>query len=141
MLTAEILDAIGGLTSHIKIYAARLPSVVHLNAVPSGVKPSIEAIDSFETIVSRTRSQSAGTPYKGLNEYLVSSLEAFEIGNLLGAVQPLLTVLDHLERMQSEKAIEVGRLDEQRLKEYRVSLRKVLPGNQPELDGAGGQVS
>ena len=141
MLTAEVLDAIGGLTSHIKIYAAHLPSVVHLNVVPSGVKPSIEAIDNYEIIVSRTRSQSAGTPYKGLNESLVSSLEAFEIGNLLGAVQPLLTVLDHLGRMQSEKAIEVGRLDEQRLKEYRSALSKILPGNQPELDGAGGRIS
>lgn len=134
MLTAEILDAIGGLTSLIRVYAANLPSVVHLNAVPSGVKPSIEGIDQYETIISRTRSQSAGTPYKGLNEPFVSSLEAFEIGNLLGAIQPLLSVLDHLERMQSEKEIEVGRLDEQRLKEYRAALRKVLPGNRPELD-------
>ncbi|NJN35849.1 MAG: hypothetical protein HC794_00860 [Nitrospiraceae bacterium] len=141
MLTAEFLDALGGLTSHIKIYATRLPSVVHLKAVPSGVKPSLEAIDSYETIVSRTRSQTAGTPYKGLNESLVSSLEAFEMGNLLGAVQPLLSVLDHLERLQSEKEIEVGRLDEQRFKEYRAALHKVLPGNQPELDGSGGGVS
>jgi hypothetical protein len=141
MLTGDFLDAIGGLAALIKVYAAKLPSVVRLDAVPSGVKPSMEAIDSYETIVSRTRSQSAGTPYKGLNESFVSSLEAFEIGNLLGAVQPLLMVLDHLERMQSEKQINVGRLDEQRLKEYRAALRKILPGNQPELDGAGGGVS
>ncbi|MGE0467946.1 MAG: hypothetical protein AB7L09_09785 [Nitrospira sp.] len=141
MLTGDLLDAIGGLAALIKVYAAKLPSMVRLNAVPSGVKPSMEAIDSYETIVSRIRSQSAGTPYKGLNESFVSSLEAFEIGNLLGAVQPLLMVLDHLERMQSEKEINVGRLDEQRFKEYRVALRKVLPGNQPELDGAGGGVS
>lgn len=141
MLTGDLLDAIGGLAALIKVYATKLPSMVRLNAVPSGVKPSMEAIDSYETIVSRIRSQSAGTPYKGLNESFVSSLEAFEIGNLLGAVQPLLMVLDHLERMQSEKEINVGRLDEQRFKEYRVALRKVLPGNQPELDGAGGGVS
>ncbi len=141
MLTGDFLDAIGGLAALIKVYAAKLPSAVRLNAVPSGVKPSIEAIESYETIVSRARSQSAGTPYKGLNESLVSSLEAFEIGNLLGAVQPLLMVLDHLERMQSEKAINVERPNEQRLKEYRAALRKVLPGNQPELDGAGGGAS
>ena len=134
MLTAELLDAIGGLTSLIKIYAAKLPPVVHLNAVPSGVKPSLEAVDDYETIVSRARSQSAGTPYKGLNEPFVSSLEAFEIGHLLGAIQPLLSVLDHVERMHSEKEIEVGRVDEQRLREYRAALRKVLPGNRPELD-------
>ncbi len=134
MLTAELLDAVGGLTSRIKIYATKLPSVVHLNVVPSGVKPSPEAIDTYESIVSRASSQSAGTPYKGLKECFVSSLEAFEVGNLLGAIQPLLSVLDHVERMQSEQEIEVGRVDEQRLREYRAALRKVLPGNRPEID-------
>jgi hypothetical protein len=138
MLTAEVLDAVGGLLSHIKLYAAKLPPVVHLSAVPSGVKPSFEAVDNFETIVSRVRSQSAGTPYKALNEPLVSSLEAFEIGNLLGAVQPLLSALDHLERMQQDKTIEFGRVDDKRLTEYRAALHRILPGNQPELDGAGG---
>jgi hypothetical protein len=68
----------------------------------------------------------------------VSSLEAFEIGNLLGAVQPLLSVLDHLERMQRDKEIEMGQVDEKRVNEYRAALHKVLPGNKPELDGAGG---
>ncbi|MDF0650336.1 MAG: hypothetical protein CV081_04770 [Nitrospira sp. LK265] len=137
MLTTEVLDTVGGLTSHLKSFAAKLPPVVHLSSLPSGVKPSFEAVDGYETIVSRARSQSAGTPYKSLNESLVSSLEAFEIGNLLGAVQPLLSALDHLERMQRDKEIEMGRTDEKRLKEYRTALHKVLPGNKPELDGAG----
>lgn len=138
MLTGDVLDAVGGLMSHIKSYAAKLPPIVHLSALPSGVKPSFEAIDSYETIVSRVRSQSAGTAYKALNESLVSSLEAFEIGNLLGAIQPLLSALDHVERMQRDQEIEMGRMDEKRLKEYRAALHKVLPGNKPELDGAGG---
>jgi hypothetical protein len=138
MLTTELLDGVGGLTSHLKSYAAKLPTVIHLSALPSGLKPSFEAVDSYETIVSRIRNQSAGTPYKVLNESLVSSLEAFEMGNLLGAVQPLLAALDHLERMQLAKEIEVGRMDDKRLKEYRAALHKVLPGNKPELDGAGG---
>jgi len=141
MLTAEVLDAIGGLTAHIRTYAAKLPPIVHLSAVLSGVKPSVEAVDSYETIVSRIRSQSAGTPYKGLNESFVSSLEAFEMGNLIGSVQPLLSVLDHVERMQRDNEIEVRQIDEKRLKDYRSVLRKVLPGNQPELDGSGGGVS
>lgn len=140
MLTAEVLDAIGGLTAHVKAYASTLPSVVHLKAVPSGVKPSVGAIDSYEMIVSRTQGQSAGTPYKALNESLVCSLEAFEQGNLIGTVQALLAVIDQLERMQRDEEIEVGRVDEKRLTEYRVALRKVLPGNQPELDGAGGSL-
>ncbi|MBX3307636.1 MAG: hypothetical protein KF751_16455 [Nitrospira sp.] len=137
MLTAEVLDAIGGLTAHVKAYAAILPSFVHLKAVPSGVKPSAEAMDSYELIVTRTQRQSAGTPYKGLNESFVCSLEAFEQGNLIGTVQALLTVIDQLERMQRDEEIEVRRTDEKRLTEYRVALRKVLPGNQPELAETG----
>lgn len=138
MLTTEVVDTLGGLTAHLKSYAAKLPPIVHLRLLPTGVKPSLEAVDGYETIVSRARSQSAGTPFKSLNESLVSSLEAFEIGNLLGAVQPLLSALDHLERMQRDKEIEIGRTDEKRLQDYRAALQKILPGNQPELDGAGG---
>ena len=137
MQTADVLDAMGGLVAQVKMYAAKLPPIVHLSAVPTGVKPMFEAVEEYEEIVSRFRSQSAGTPYKGLNELFVESLEAFEVGRLLGSVQPLLSVLDHLERMQRDKEIEIGRSDEKRTGEYRSSLNKILPGNKPELDGAG----
>ena len=93
--------------------------------------------EEYEEIVSRFRSQSAGTPYRGLNELFVESLEAFEVGRLLGSIHPLLSVLDHLERMQRDKEIEVGRIDQGRTGEYRSVLNKILPGNKPELDGAG----
>ncbi len=137
MQTADVLDTIGGLAAQLKAYAAKLPAVVHLTAVPSGVKPKLEAIEDYEEIVSRFRNQSAGTLYKRLNESLLESLEAFEAGKLLGSVQPLLAALDHLERMQLDHEIEVGRIDEKRMSEYRVVLNKILPGNKPELDGAG----
>jgi hypothetical protein len=137
MQTADVLDAMGGLVAQLKIYAAKLPPIVHLSSVPTGVKPKFEAVEEYEEVVSRFRSQSAGTPYKGLNELFVDSLEAFEVGRLLGSVQPLLSVLDHLERMQRDKEIEIGRIDEKRAGEYRSALNKILPGNKPELDGAG----
>jgi hypothetical protein len=137
MQTADVLDAIGGLVAHLNVYAAKLPPIVHLSAVPTGVKPKFEAVEEYEDIVSRFRSQSTGTAYKGLNELFVESLEAFEVGRLLGSVQPLLAVLDHLERMQRDKEIEIGRIDEKRTGEYRATLNKILPGNKPELDGAG----
>ena len=137
MQIGDVLDVVGGLTSQLKAYAAKLPSIVHLTAVPTGVKPKPEAVDDYESIVSRFRNQSAGTPYKGLNESFVESLEAFEVGKLLGSVQPLLATLDHLERMQGDKEIIVGRVEEKRIVEYRSALHKILPGNKPELDGAG----
>src|SRR4026207_332583 len=99
MQTGEVLDAIGGLSSQLKAYAAKLPAIVHLTVVPTGIKPKLEAIDDYEAIVSRFRNQSAGTAYKGLNEAFVESLEAFEVGKLLGSVQPSLAMLDHLMPM------------------------------------------
>jgi hypothetical protein len=137
MQTGDVLDVVGGLTSQLKIYAAKLPAIVHLAVVPTGIKPKPEAIDDFEAMISRFRSQSAGTVYKGLNDAFVEALEAFEVGKLLGSVQPLLAVLDHLERMQRDKEIEMGQVDEKRIAEYRAALHKILPGNKPELDGAG----
>ena len=80
MQTADVLDAMGGLVAQVKMYAAKLPPIVHLSAVPTGVKPKCEAVEEYEVIVSRFRSQSARTPYKCLNELFVESLEAFEVG-------------------------------------------------------------
>ena len=137
MHTADLLDTIGGLTSRLKVYASKLPPIVHLTAVPTGVKPQFEAIEEYEDLVSRIRVQSAGTPYKTLNESLLESLEAFEAGRLLGAIQPLLALLDQIERMKADQEIEVGRIDERRIQEYRSVLRKILPGNKPELEETG----
>ena len=137
MQTGDVLDTIGGLSSQLKTYAAKLPAIVHLTVVPTGIKPKPEAIDEYEAIVSRFRNQSAGTVYKGLNEAFVESLEAFEVGKLLGSVQPLLAVLDHLERMQRDNEITADQTDARRIGEYRAGLHKILPGNKPELDGAG----
>jgi hypothetical protein len=137
METQDVLDAIGGLTSQLKSYAAKLPAIVLLTMVPTGIKPKFEAVEEYEAIVSRFRHHSAGTAYKSLNDSLVESLEAFEVGKLLGSVQPLLAVLDHVERMQRDKEIGVKPMDEKRIAEYRAALHKILPGNKPELDGAG----
>jgi hypothetical protein len=137
MQTADLLDTIGGLTSRLKVYAAKLPPVVHLAAVPTGVKPQPETIEEYEDLVSRIRIQSAGTPYKTLNDPLLESLEAFESGRLLGAIQPLLALLDQLERMKADQEIEVGRIDEKRIHEYRAALRRIMPGNKPELEETG----
>jgi hypothetical protein len=137
MQTGDVLDAIGGLSSQLKSYAAKLPAIVHLTVVPTWIKPTPEAVDKYESIVSRFRNQSTGTAYKSLNDAFVESLEAFEVGKLLGSVQPLLAILDHLERMKRDNEITADQADARRMAEYRIGLHKILPGNKPELDGAG----
>jgi hypothetical protein len=137
METSAVLDSLGSLISQLKNYAARLPPVVHLTVVPSGIKPQPEAVDVFEQTLSRFREQSGRTVFKGLQDLLIESLEAFEVGNLLGAVQPLLAVLDQIDRMRRDKEIPVAPTEEKRIVEYRVALHRILPGSQPELEGAG----
>jgi hypothetical protein len=137
MESSHVLDTIGCLVSQMKAYASKLPPVVHLKAVPSGIKPRPEAVEAYEAAVYRFRDQSGGTAYKGLNDLFVESLEAFETGKLLGSVQPLLAVLDHLDRMKRDQEIVMAQADAKRLAEYRAALNKILPGSQPELEGAG----
>jgi hypothetical protein len=137
LATNDALDTLGNLISALKAYSAKLPSVVHLRAVPGGIKPLPETVATYEQAVYRFRDQSAGSPFRRLADSMIESLEAYENGTLLGSIQPLLTVLDHLERMHRDKEIAVLPKDEARLKEYRLALNKILPGSKPELDGAG----
>jgi hypothetical protein len=134
---SQALDVIGHLIASLKQYASKLPAMVPRAAVPGGIKPTPEAIDSYEAAVSRFRSQSGNSVYKKFHEPLIESLEAFEAGRLLGSIQPLLAVLDHLDVMKRDKQLVVGPAEETRINEYRTSLNKILPGNKPELDGAG----
>ncbi|MCP9464868.1 MAG: hypothetical protein NNA25_08730 [Nitrospira sp.] len=137
METGDLLDAIGGLIARLKDYAAKLPAVVHLAVAPTGVKPSAAAIEAYDDMVMRLRARIAGTPYKHLGAPLLESLEAFESGRLLGAIQPLLVLLDQMEQMIKDGQIEARPSDEGRLVEYRRSLRKIMPGNRPELEESG----
>lgn len=137
MEISAVLDRVGELIAQLKGYASKLPTVVHLASVPTGVKPKPESVEAFEQALLRFREQSGRSPFRALQDYLIESLEAFEVGNVLGAVQPLLAVLDHLERMQRDKEIKVVTAEEKRMAEYRTALIKILPGSQPELEGAG----
>ena len=134
---SQALDIIGNLIASLKQYASKLPAMVPLASVPGGIKPTPESIETYETAVSRFRSQSGNSVYKRFHDPLIESLEAFEAGKLLGAVQPLLAILDHFDVMKREKQIVVNAAEEKRMGEYRTALNKILPGNKPELEGAG----
>lgn len=137
METSQVLDTVGTLIMHLKGYTAKLPPVVHLAAVPGGLRPKPESVDVFEQALSKFRSQAGTSPFKRLIALFTDALEAFEMGKVLATVQPILAVLDHVEQMQRDKDIVVTEPDRKRLAEYRTSLNKILPGNQPELEGAG----
>jgi len=134
---SEVLDVIGGLVSALRAYSAKLPAVVPLSVIPGGIKPSPEVVATYEQTVFRFRMQVGASVFRRFNELLLESLEAFEGGRLLGAIQPLLAVLDHLDRMHRAKEIAVAPAEEKRMSDYRATLNRILPGNQPELEGAG----
>lgn len=135
--TSDVLEVIGSLVAQLKAYSSKLPAVVHLSMMPGGLKPTPESVEAYEKTVSRFREQAGASMYRPLNGLFIESLEAFESGWVLKAVQPLLQTLDHLELMQREKTMTVTPAEEKRMSEYRTSLNKILPGNQPELEGAG----
>jgi hypothetical protein len=135
--TGDALEVLGTLVSQLKLYSSKLPAVVPLSVVPGGYKPSPEAVASYEQAVSRFREQAGASPFRRLHDSLVESLEAFEAGWVLKAVQSLLRSLDLLELMQREKAVALVPAEEGRVREYRSSLQKILPGKNPELEGAG----
>jgi hypothetical protein len=137
MESSHVLDLLGNLITQLKGYAVTLPAVVHLNVLPGGLRPKPEAVETYEQTLSRFRGQAGGTPYRRLTPLFMDSLEAFEAGNLLGTVQPILAVLDHLEQMVRDKDIAMSPTETKRMAEYRISLHKILPGNEPELEGAG----
>lgn len=134
---SQALDIIGSLIASLKQYASKLPVMVPLASVPGGIRPTPESIETYENAVSRFRSQSGNSVYKKFHAPLIESLESFEAGKLLGSIQPLLAILDHLDVMKREKQIAVIPADEKRMGEYRTALNKILPGNKPELEGAG----
>ena len=133
----EVLEVIAALVAALKIYRAKVPEVVSLAIVPGGLRPSPEAVENYEQAIARFRTLRVSPAFRPFNVLLVDSLEAFEAGNVLGAAHPLLMTLDQLEVMQREKTATFTPQELKRLEDHRLTLQRLLPGNQPELEGAG----
>jgi hypothetical protein len=134
MEPGEALDAMGSLVAAVKGFGARLPAMAPASVASVAYKPAPEAVDAYERVVSRFRQQSVGSPYRRLTELLTRSLEAFEAGHLLEAIQPLLLALEQLELLHREQTILMPAAEQQRVRDYRGMLVKVMPGGKPELD-------
>lgn len=133
----EGLEVIAALVAALKAYRAKVPEVVSLATVPGGLRPGPEMVDQYEQAITRFRNLRTTAPFRPLKDLFVNSLEAFEGGNVLGAAHPLLMALDHLDLMQREKTVTLTPTEKKRVEECRVTLQRILPGNEPELEGAG----
>ena len=133
METSQVLDTIGNLVAALKSFSAKVLANAPM-AIPGGVKPTPEAIEHYEDTVYRFRDR-AGSTYKRLPGFLLESLEAFEAGRVFDAVPPLLQALDQLEMLQQEEKIKMTAAENERVRDYRGRLHKILPETiKPEVD-------
>ena len=76
-------------------------------AMPGGIKPTLEAVESYEEIVYRFRDRVGKSVFKILHPYFVESLEAFEAGRVFDAVPPLQQAVEQLVDLHNEESGEV----------------------------------
>lgn len=135
MQLSEALDLIGNLVASLRTFSAKVPAYSPTSILPGGFKPTPEAVESYEQIVYRFRDQAGKSVYKSLSPLCIESLEAFEAGRVFDAVQPLLIAMDQLEQLIRDHHINQSSGDQERMKEYRAKLHRILPSTlKPEVD-------
>lgn len=133
MERSQVLDTIGEIIAALAAFAAKVPAQSFM-AMPGGIKPTLEAVETYEDIVYRFRDK-AGTTYKAIPPLLIESLEAFEAGRVFDAVPPLQQALELLIHMHNENKIQYTSAEQTRIREFHRRLEKILPDTQkPEID-------
>ena len=130
---SQVLDSLGELIAALSVFASKVPAKSFM-AIPGGIRPTLEAVETYENMVYRFRDK-AGLTYKGLNGLFIESLEAFEAGRVFDAVPPLLQSIEHLVELHKEEKISFTSAEQERIREFRRRLDKILPdANKPEID-------
>ena len=130
---SQVVDTLGELIAALSAFAAKVPAKSFM-ALPGGIRPTPEAIESYEDIVYRFRDK-AGLTYKVLNGLFVESLEAFEGGRVFDSVPPLLQSVEQLVELHKEGKIRFTQTEQERIREFHRRLEKILPeASKPEVD-------
>lgn len=133
-LTADqVIDTFGELIASLTAFAAKVPAK-SVMAIPGGIRPNPEAVETYESIVYRFRDRS-GMTYRVLNTFFIDSLEAFEAGRVFDAVPPLLLAIEQLVELHKEEKVKYTSDQQNRIREFHRRLEKILPEkNKPEVD-------
>ena len=133
MSAGQVLDALGELIAALAAFAAKVPSKSFM-AIPGGIRPTPEAVESFEETVYRFRDR-CGPTYKILNANFIESLEAFEAGRVIDAVSPLLQGVEQLVALHKEEKVKFTSVEQDRIRDLHRRLEKILPeAGKPEID-------
>lgn len=129
----QVVDTLGEVIACLSAFAAKIPAASRM-ALPGGVRPTEEAVDAYEDIVSRFRDR-AGIIYKPIPPLFIESLEAFEAGKVFDAVPPLLQCVEQLVDLHNQETIKFTTEQQQRVRDYRRRLEKIVPeAKQSEVD-------
>ena len=133
MDTAQVLDTFGELIAAVAALAAKVPATSFM-AIPGGIRPTEEALDTYEMVVYRFRDQ-AGPPFRVLYRFFMDSVEAFEAGRIFDAVPTLLQAIEQLVDLHKEEKICFSSTEQDRIREFQQRLEKILPeASKPEVD-------
>ena len=133
MDTAQVLDTFGELIAAVAALAAKVPATSFM-AIPGGIRPTEEALDTYEMVVYRFRDQ-AGLPFRVLYRFFMDSVEAFEAGRIFDAVPSLLQAIEQLVDLHKEEKVCFSSTEQDRIREFQQRLEKILPeASKPEVD-------
>ena len=131
---SQVVDTLGELIAALAGFAAKVPATSFM-AMPGGIKPTLEAVESYEDIVYRFRDRVGKSAFKILQPYFLESLEAFEAGRVFDAVPPLQQAVEQLVELHNEETVKFSSSEQNRIREFKQRLEKILPGkNKPEVD-------
>jgi hypothetical protein len=133
MEQGQVIDTFGEIIAALASFAGKVPAKSFM-AIPSGIRPTLEAVETYEDIVYKFR-DGAGPTYKPIPPLFVDSLEAFEAGRVYDAVPPLLLALEHLVQLHKEEKVNFTSPERDRIREFQRRLEKILPDTKkPEID-------
>ena len=133
MEQGQVLDTFGEMIAALAAFAGKVPAK-NFMSIPGGIRPTMEAVESYEEIVYKFR-EGAGSTYKPIPPLLVDSLEAFEAGRVYDAVPLLLLALEHLVQLHKDEKVNFTAPERDRIREFQVRLEKILPdAKKPEID-------
>jgi len=129
----QVIDTFGELIAGLTAFSRKVPATTGI-AIPGGIRPTAEEVETYETIVYKFRDLS-GMTYRVLNTFLIDSLEAFEAGRVYDAVPPLLLAIEQLVELHKEEKVSFSKAQQSRIREFHLRLEKILPEkNKPEVD-------
>lgn len=131
---SQVVDTLGELIAALAAFAAKVPAQSFM-AMPGGIRPSPETVETYEEIVYRFRDRAGKSVFKTLNTYFLDSLEAFEAGRVFDAVPPLQQAVEQLVEFHKEETVKFSSDEQNRIRELKRRLEKILPeAHKPEIE-------